>query len=260
MWKADICLDSLRVPVKLYAAIQDTATHFRLLNKSDLTPVKQRMVYAASKSAVSTDDIQRAVQVEPGVFVVITEDELSKLEPKPSRDILIRQVVKRTMVDTRWFDRPYFLGPDGQPTHYFALAEALHGSDELAVAQWVMRGERYAGVLHPDQGYLMLSTFRQADEIARVDRIRTDPDRAPDKRELALADQLISALEDTFDPHAYRDEFRDRVQDLLRKRAAGKIVRFPKAKRATKSERSLLQSLEASVKQERREGHGTKKA
>ena len=259
MWKAEICLGSLSVPVKLYAAVQDTAIHFRLLNKSDLTPVKQRMVDAASNAAVSTDDIQRAVQVEPGVFVVITEEELADLEPPPSRDIVIKQVVKRTEVDDRWFDRPYFLGPDGDPARYFALAEALADGDKLAVAQWVMRGERYAGVLHTDQGYLMLSTFRHADELARIDRIRPDPGRAPDDRELALADQLISALEDTFDPQAYRDEFRERVQDHLRRRAAGKPVHFPKGRRAETTERTLLQGLEASVKLVKRETRGTKK-
>jgi DNA end-binding protein Ku len=256
MWKADICLDSLRVPVKLFSAIEDTTTHFRLLHKTDLTPVKQQMVDTASKSVVPHDEIQRAVQVERGVFVLVTEEEREEIQPPPSRDIVIRQVVKRTLVDDRWFDRPYFLGPDGDTDSYFALAEALDDEQELAVAQWVMRSEYYAGAVYADQGYLMISTFRNADEMARIDSIRPDPARAPDKRELDLADQLIAALEDTFDPYAFRDEYHERVQDFLRKKAAGKKVTFPKAPRAADKDRSLLESLEASVKQGKRNARG----
>ena len=256
MWKAEVCLDSLRVPVKLYAAVEDTTTHFRLLHKTDLTPVKQQMVDTASKSVVEHEDIQRAVQVERGVFVVVTEEEREEIQPPPSRDIVIRQVVKRTLVDDRWFDRPYFLGPDGDTDSYFALAEALDDGQELAVAQWVMRSEYYAGALYADQGYLMISTFRNADEMARIDRIRPDPARAPEKRELDLADQLIAALEDTFDPYAFRDEYHERVQDFLRKKAAGKKVSFPKAPRAADKDRSLLETLEASVKQGKRNARG----
>jgi len=250
MWKAEICLDSLRVPVKLYAAVEDTAAHFRMLDQSDMTPVQQHMIEISSKSVVPNDEIQRAVQVERGVFVVITGEERENIEPTPSRDIVIRQVIKRAEVDDRWFDRPYYLGPDGDEEQYFALAEALDAAQELAIAQWVMRSESYAGALYADQGYLMLSTFRHADEMAQVDRIRPEPGRAPDKRELAMADQLISALEDTFDPHAYRDEYQERVQDFLRKKAAGKKVRFPKRHRAAAAKGTLLESLEASVKQE----------
>jgi DNA end-binding protein Ku len=252
MWKAEICLDALRVPVKLYAAVEDTTTHFRMLNEADMKPVQQRMIEAASKDVVPNDEVQRAVQVERGVFVVITEEERAELAPEPSREITIRQVVKRSKIDDRWFDRPYYLGPDGETERYFSVAEALGDGEDLAIAQWVMRGQRYAGALYGDRGYLMLSTFRHSDELAEVERIRPEPGRAPDKRELNLADQLISALEDTFDPQEYRDEYYERVQDFLRKKAAGKVVRFPKRERVAAAKGSLLESLEASVKQEKK--------
>jgi DNA end-binding protein Ku len=261
IWKAEICLDKLKVPVKLFSAVQDTAIHFRLLDKRELTPVTQHMVDAANhKSVVPSDAIQRAVQVEPGLFVVVTKEEQEKLEPAPSRDIVIEQVVDRSHVDDRWFDRPYYLGPDGETERYFALAEALADDDRLAIARWTMRKQRYAGAVYVDQDYLMISTFRHAEELARIDRIKPDPHRAPDKKELDLADQLISALADTFDPHAFHDEYRDRVMELVRTKAAGKTVRYPKRKRQPSTEGGLLQSLEASVNQARRGAHASKAA
>ncbi|HRA47200.1 MAG TPA: hypothetical protein PK819_03930 [Thermomicrobiales bacterium] len=259
MWNANVCLEDLHVPVKLFAALEDTTTHFRLLNKSDLTPANQQMVDKATKSVVPGEEIQRAIQVEPGVFVVLTDEERAKLDPPESRDIEVKQVVKRSGIDNRWFDHPYYLGPDGNTELYFALAEVLDEGQNLAVAQWVMRGGRYAGAIYANAGYLMISTFRHTDEMARISRIKPTPSRAPDKRELELANQLISTLEDTFDPTAYRDEYQDRVDDFLRKRAAGKTVRFPKAPRASAKNRSLLQNLEASVKQGRKTSHAAQK-
>lgn len=256
MWKAEICLGSLRVPVKLYAAIEDTTTHFRMLDQATMTPVQQQMIEPGSKTIVPSEEIQRAIQVEKGVFVVVSDEERQQLDPEPSRDITIRQVVQRAGIDDRWFDRPYYLGPDGDDGQYFALAEALLSDDELAIAQWVMRGDQYAGSVYASQGYLMLSTFRHADELAQVDRIRPEPGRTPDKRELALADQLISALADSFDPTAYQNEYRERVKDFLAKKAAGKRVRFPRRERVAASSGSLLESLEASVTQEK----GSKRA
>jgi len=251
MWKAEICLGTLGIPVRMFAAVQDNAIHFRLVHGKDHLPLTQKMVEAGGKAVVESDEIQKAVQVERGLFVLVTEEERSKLEPKPSREITIEQVVERAHVDARWFDRPYFLGPDGDDTRYFALAEALAESDQLAIARWTMRSKRYAGAIHANDGYLMISSFRHADELVRIDRIRIDPHRAPDERELALADQLIATLADEFDPEEYRDDYRDRVLDLVRKKAAGKIIHFPKAKRQEPDDRTLLATLEASLKQER---------
>ena len=44
MWKADLALGEIKVPVKLYAAVRDTKVHFRLLHAADHAPVKQQMV------------------------------------------------------------------------------------------------------------------------------------------------------------------------------------------------------------------------
>jgi DNA end-binding protein Ku len=255
MWKADLGIDELRIPVKLFAAVQDTKIHFRLLHAKDDTPVKQQMVDPATLKPVPPEDVARAVQVDRGTFVRLTKEELAALEPKASRAITVERVVAADKLDERWFDRPYYLGPDGGDDAYFAVAQTLEEKAWIGIAHWVMRGKSYAGALYGSDGYLLLDTLRNTEDVVEIEAVRTAPGRAPDPREIKLAEQLIGTLEGKFDPAAYRDEYRDKVLALLEAKAKGKVVRFPKAARKKPSD-SLLKDLRASLKGGRRASGG----
>ena len=255
MWKAELTLGETKIPTKLYAAVQDTKVHFRLLHATDNTPVKQQMVDPETGEPVAPTQIKKAVEVDRGTFVLLTKEEVAALQPKPSRQISVEQVVDAAEVDERWFDRPYYLGPDGDREGYFALAEVLAKRNEVGIAHWVLRNKRYVGALHASGGYLLLETLRYAEDMVEIESVRPRSDRAPDKRELALAEQLIATLEDHFDPKDFRDEYRDQVMALLEAKAKGKVVRFPKAAQR-KDSGSLVESLQASLKAGRKRAAG----
>jgi DNA end-binding protein Ku len=256
MWKADLALGELKVPVKLYAAVRDAKVHFRLLHAADHAPVKQQMVDAATEQPVPPEQTKKAVAVERGLYVVLTDEEQAALAPKPSRLISVEQVLAAGAVDERWFDRPYYLGPDGDDEGYFALAEALKKRAAVGIAHWTLRNKRYVGALQASGGYLLLDTLRHAEEMVEVGAVAPAANRAPDKREIALAEQLIGALEDRFDAGEFRDEYQEQLKSLLAAKAAGKVVRFPKAPKRERAD-SLVASLQASLKSRRKEaGHG----
>jgi DNA end-binding protein Ku len=256
MWKADLALGEIKVPVKLYAAVRDTKVHFRLLHAADHAPVKQQMLDPETEEPVASEQLEKAVAVDRGVYVLLTGEEQAALAPKPSRLISVEQVVAANAVDERWFDRPYYLGPDGDDEGYFALAEALKKRGAVGIAHWVLRNKSYVGALQASGGYLLLDTLRRAEEIVEVGAVAPAANRAPDKREIALAEQLIGALEDRFDASEFRDEYQEQLKGMLKAKAAGKVVRFPKAA-AVKRTDSLVASLQASLKARRKEaGHG----
>jgi DNA end-binding protein Ku len=255
MWKAEIVAGDFTVPIRLYSVLESKSVRFRLLHAKDLEPVFQQMVDPSTGQPVPAEEIRRGVEVEPGVYVLITDEEQQELTPPESRTITVERVVKRSAIDQRWFDHPYYLGPDGNTDSYFAFAEALASSDQVAVVQWVMRKSRYNGAIHAASGYLMIQTFRSAEELLKIDPVRVPQNRAPDARELRLAEQLITALKDDFDPAAYQDEYRKQVLELIEMKASGKLVKFPKAKKE-KEEPSLLEALEASLGQPRKAAAG----
>lgn len=246
MWKGRIRFGSADVPVKLYSAVQDRAVHFRLLDAKNKEPVKQQMVDPSTGDVVESSEIRRAFPADDGRLVVLDEEELAELEPEQSRDIEITRFVPAETITHEWYDRPYYLGPDGSESEYFALVEALEKQNREGVARWVMRKKEYVGALRAEDGYLVLITLRHAGEVVPASSLRAPSGRDLDERELRMAKQLIAAMEDDFDIAAYRDEYRDRVLDLVEAKAAGKVVKFPKAP-ARPKEKSLADVLERSL-------------
>lgn len=253
IWKGRIRFGGVDVPVKLYSAVQDRSIHFRLLDAERNEPISQKMVNPATGDVVPSEEIRRAFETEDGDLLVLEEEELEGLEPEPSREIEVVSFAPAGAVTHQWFERPYYLGPDGSPEEYFTLAEALRRKERIGIARWVMRKKDYIGALGVEGDYLILITLRSAGEVVPASALRPPAGRALEKREVAMAKQLIDAMADEFDIAAFRDEYRDRVLELVEAKAEGKIVKFPTAPRK-RPEKSLTEVLErslAAAKQER---------
>ena len=158
-------IGSSSLPVKLYSAVQDKSIHFHILDSKTMSRVKQHMVNPDTGEEVPQEDIRKAYEVERGTFVLVDEDELSKLEPKPSRDIDITRFVPAGHISHVWYDRPYYLGPAGNTDDYFAFTRALQNENKEGIARWVMRNKSYAGSLRVNGDYLALITLRHSDEV-----------------------------------------------------------------------------------------------
>lgn len=229
IWKARIRFGAIDVPVKLYSAVQDRAVHFRLLDAKRHEPVKQHMVDPDTGKAVESSDIRRAFETEDGELVILDAEELEEVTPEESREIEITRFVPPEEITHQWYDRPYYLGPDEDEDAYFALVQALQKRGVEGVARWVMRKKEYVGALRAEGDYLMLITLRHAGEVVPASALSPPTGRALEEREMAMARQLVAAMEDEFDIAAYHDEYRERVVELMEAKAAGKVVKFPKA-------------------------------
>ena len=247
IWKGVLTFGSVTVPVKLYSAVQDRTVHFRLLDEKKQEPVEQHMIDPESGDVVEHEDVRRAIQVGKNKLVIVEDDELERLEPKKSRDIDITRFVPSEKIAHAWYDRPYWLGPDGEAKKYFALVDALDEQGRAGVARWVMRNKEYAGALRVENGYLMLITLRHASEVIAPSALEPPAGREPAKKELEMARQLVETMFGDFDIAAYKDQYRERVQELVEAKASGKVLRFPKAK-AKKTDTDLEAVLARSLK------------
>ena len=222
MWKASLELGKLRIPVKLYGAVEERRVHFRLLHAKDRVPVVQRMIDPRSQEEVPADEIRRGVELSPGVFVVVDPDEQQAAQPEPSRDIEVTRVIPRDALDIAWFERPYYLGPDGSNADYFALAAVLGEAGQVGIARWVMRGKQYFGALAPHDHHLALIALRTADEVVTPDALAHPAGPAISASERKLGEQLVAALAGEFDPGELRDEYRERVEKLIAAKQRGR--------------------------------------
>jgi DNA end-binding protein Ku len=247
IWKGVITFDDLRVPVKLYSALQDRSIHFNLLHDQDMVRLKQRLMNPETGDTVEYRDAQRGMEVERGVFVVLDKDDIESLEPKESRDIEITRFVPPEAVDPQWYDRPYYLGPDEEDdSQYFALAQALTKQNREGIARWVMRQKSYVGALRADGPYLMLITLRFAGQVILASDLEPPEGRKLDRKELQLAEKLVSTLADKFDPADYHDEYQQRVLDLIEAKRKGRKIEIKEYK-TKPAPKSLAKMLEASL-------------
>jgi DNA end-binding protein Ku len=254
IWKGNLKLNSTKVPVKLYSAVQDQTVRFHILDDRARLRVKQHMVDRETGEEVSKEEIRKGFEIEPGTFVILDEEELKSLQPEASRDIEVTEFVPTDAIAPEYYDRPYYLGPDGDQTAYFALAEALRNQEKEGVARWVMRNQRYIGALSVQGDYLVLSTLRNAEEVLSARDLPRPAGRAPDKKELNMAKQLVELLQGEFDPRDYKDEYRERVLEFIEQKAKGKAprLRVVKPKRTAASLDKVLSKSIESLRKEKR--------
>lgn len=250
VWKGVLVFEGERVPVKLYSGVEDRRVHFRLLHEEDEVPVKQRMVNPETGDTVEYSEALRAYETDDGALVVLDDDDLASLEPEKSRDIELTRFVPAGSIDHPWYDRPYFLEPDGEPHRYAALAEALRRSGRTGVARWVMRKKEYRGALRATDEHLMLVTLHAEQEVVPVSALDAPSGRELEEQELAMARQLVDALTEEFDFEAYENEHRNRVMELIEAKAAGEVVEFREPERR-EVEPDLSAALEASLERAR---------
>jgi len=253
IWKGEIKLGSAKLPVKLYSAIEDRSVRFHILDDRSRARVKQRMVEPDTGEEVANEEIRKGYEIEAGKFVILDDKDLESLVPKPSREIEVSYFVPVEAIPQQFYERAYYLAPDDDHDNYFALAEALENQEREGIARWVMRNKAYTGALGSQDGYLVLSTLRNAGEVIAAGELPEPAGRAPTRKEIEMAKHLVSLLEGEFSAENYKDEYRERVMDFIAKKATGRAPRLAavKTKRKTTALDSVLAKSIRALKEKR---------
>jgi len=254
IWKGELKIGSTKIPVKLYSGVVDRAVRFHILDDKHLMRVKQHMVNPDNGEEVANEEIQKGYEIEPGKFVILTEEDLAGLEPKPSREIEIMEFVPPEAISQQWYERPYYLAPDGDEKAYFGLVEALKNRNREGIAHWVMRNKAYVGALRAEGDYLLLFTLRNAAEVISARDLPKPAGRAPTQKELTMAKQLVGLLAGEFKPEDYKDEYRQRVMEFIERKAKGRAPKLHavRTKRKAPSLDSVLEKSLRSLGKEKR--------
>lgn len=258
-WRAAISFGLVNVPVQLHTAVRRRDLRFRQLTRDDHQPVKNRRVDAALGEEVSRDDIVKGYELAEDHYVVVDPDELDRLAPESSRSIDIHDYVEASEIDPVYYDRSYYLTPDGDTATkpYQLLTEAMQRTGKVAIARFVMRNKEHLGAIRADDGLLVLSTIHYADEVvdrSHLDELLPDDVQVRD-REVEMAEQLIASMTTGFCPTCYENEHRQRVKDYLEAKAADDVVELPREDRESGDVLDLVAALERSLGRERTERH-----
>jgi len=246
IWKGELKLGKHNVGVKFYSAIEDRSVHFHLLHEKDKAPVEQHIVRKDTGEDVPKEDLRKAYAVSSNTAVILQPDELEELVPPESRDIELLRFVPTDALGDQWYERPYYLGPDGHTDDYFAFGEALARKEVIGIARWVMRKKRYLGAISVVDGYLVMTTLRRAEQVVSFSGVEPAKSATPQANELKLAEQLVKSIEADFDPRQWQNDYRERLYKLIEAKARGEKIKPVPAKRK-RAEGSLADSLKASI-------------
>ncbi len=228
IWSGTISFGLVAIPVKLYSAVQRKAVRFNQLDGEGLDRIQQQRVNARTGDEVPYERIVKGYEVTPDRYVVIEPRELDTLDPRRTREISLEGFVEAAEIPPIFYDSTYYVVPaEGGAKPYRLLIEAMAAAEKVAIARFVMRSKEYLVALRPSGGVLQLSTMVFADEIAdpgRLDELEAVADVTVAERELAMAGQLIDSLSVSFDASQYHDEYRERVLEMIERKAQGEQI------------------------------------
>ncbi|MDM0044907.1 Ku protein [Variovorax dokdonensis] len=228
LWKGAISFGLVHVPVALYPATRDHGVDFDWLDKRSMDPVGYKRINKRTGREVSKEHIAKGVDTGGGNYVLLGDDEIGKAYPTTTRTIEIESFVPAQGIPFIYMDRPYYLAPiDRGAKVYALLREALLKSQRVGVARVVIQTREHLAMLIPSGAGLVLNLLRWSEDIRPWSALELPPEGARKAgisgKELQMAERLIEEMADDFEPGQYHDAFTERIEELVkRKAAAGK--------------------------------------
>jgi DNA end-binding protein Ku len=251
IWTGAISFGLVNVPVKVYSATSPKTVRFHQLDKKTGSRISQRRVNPQTGEEVPYEDLVKGFELTKDRYVVIEPAELDAISPEKSRTIDIEDFVELRQIDPVYYDHAYWLVPDkGAAKAYALLVKAMQESGKVAVARVVLRNKEHLVALRPSGDALMMETMLFHDEVVpsdELDELDAAREQEAGEREVAMARQLIDSLSTEFDPTGYRDEYREKVLELIERKADGETIVIEQAPAEPARVPDLMAALEASL-------------
>ncbi|MBW3644913.1 MAG: Ku protein [Actinobacteria bacterium] len=253
IWSGSISFGLVNVPVKLFSATEQKDVSFHQFQEGTGQRIRYRRVAEESGEEVDYADIVKGYEVEKGRHVLVTPEELESVDPGRTRTIEIEDFVDLAEIDPIYYEKSYYLAPAegaGAEKPYALLLRGMEESGKVAIGRFVLRTKQYLAAIRPAAGVLVLETMYFADEVrdpsVDVDGVPVDGVELSE-RERAIAGQLIESLSSAWEPERYADTYRQRVLELIERKAEGEDVVTEPARADEGEVVDLMAALEASV-------------
>jgi DNA end-binding protein Ku len=229
IWKGSISFGLVQIPVALYPAECPRELSFHMLTKDDLSPIHFKRVSASTGEEVDYKDLVKGYKTKDGTWVVLTDADFTRANVDATQTVDIVDFVDAGELDPIYFDKPYYLAPvamrKGRPTEskaYVLLRETLRKTGKVGIAKVVIRTREHLAALIPQGDVLLLNLLRfdhevrDADKLDILDANLKAADVSP--REIKMAEQLVAEMTSKWEPKKYKDEYREDLLALIRKR------------------------------------------
>lgn len=236
----------VHIPVGLYTATQDNDIHFNQLCKEDGSRIKYKKVCASCGKEVGPGDIVKGFEYEKGKYVTLTDDDFEKAKTEKDKTINILHFAELKTIKPVYYDKTYHAVPEkGGEKAYELLRKAMQEEQKVGIAKTVLGTKEKLLALIPTEEDILVETMFFADEIKESPKQIEHPEvNAP---ELQMAKTLIGAMVREFEPKAYKDEYREKLWNIINSKIQGKETVAPQE--TVVSVIDLMEALKQSVAQ-----------
>lgn len=230
-WKGEISLGFLSIPVGLYPAVKDLSPKFAMVSPDGSCRLKRKLFCPKTGKEYESSKTARGIEIGPDQYALVTEEELEKARPESGKAIRIHSFVKLAELDPIYFDRQYYLAPSGAGGRaYQLLHRAMSETGTAAIGQFVLRTKQYLALLRPLGRVICLETMHYHDEMANPGELDVpEMDLSASDSEVQTAIRLVRAMTTRFEPTAFRDQYRERVERLIESKSQGKTLELPES-------------------------------
>ena len=269
IWKGGISFGLVNIPIALYPATRREELKFRLLRKTDLSPVNYKRVAEKDGKEVPWDQIVKGYEYEKGKYVVLQDEDFQRVDIEATQTVDIQDFVELDEIDPIFFYKPYYVEPQkGGDKAYALLRDALKDSKKVGVAKVVIKTREYLAGVKPEDGALVLELMHFADELADTSELHIPKKVEVGKREMTMAKSLIDSMSSNWNPEKYKDDYREALMEVIDEKveAGGKEIeekprKAPKPTKVIDLVSVLQKSLEETgAKRKAKSKSGAKKA
>jgi DNA end-binding protein Ku len=216
IWTGSISFGLINIPVALFPAAARDEIKFRLLRAADLSPVNYKRVAEADGKEVPWDQIVKGYEYEKGKFVVLKDEDFKRVDVEATQTVEIMDFVALSEINPMFFYKPYYMKPGkGGAKAYALLRETLASEGKVAIAKVVIKTKQYLAAVKTNGEALLLELMHFADELAEPKALDFPKFPAVSKSEMAMAKTLVNQMTVEWDPHKYKDEYKDTIMKVI---------------------------------------------
>jgi DNA end-binding protein Ku len=231
IWKGNISFALVSIPISLFSATRRNELSFHYLHKKDMSPVSYKRFCDTENVEVPWEEITRGYEYEKERYVEITDEDLDKADVELTKTIAIQEFVQESEIDPVYFDKPYYLEPQkGGERAYALMREALAQSKKVGIGKVVLKSREHLAAVKSVGDMLTLQTMRFSHEIVDAGSLNLPKVSDVSKKEMDLANMLIDSMSDKFEPVKYKDDYYDKVLEIVQMKVAGVSPQAPAVK------------------------------
>lgn len=250
-WKGFLKLSLVNIPVRMYPAARSQSLSFNQIHKECNSRLKYDKRCPTCERSVSSDEIVKGYQYAKEQYVIMDDEDFTKVRLESTKSINIVQFVERGEVDPLYYHGSHYVVPDG-PVAVESFATILRAAEEkqrIALARIVMNGKEQVVAIRPRDKVFVMSALYYANEVrglSGIEELEAEPEVNPE--ELELATQLIDSITKPFHPEEFEDNYRNALLEIIKAKAEGKeIVEPPEVE--TGKVINLMDALKTSLEQ-----------